>query len=124
MKRALLLTFVLAAALWAGAFDPGAAQASSTCTTTCPSGVTLKCCVATGTCTSSASGLDCAGVSHTCADYDAGAAARTNCLGNCFDSYEACVDSCTTFTCVNQCVQVRNYCNSHCPAAPATTWGC
>jgi hypothetical protein len=124
MKRALLLTILLALVFWSGAFAPRVAQANPMCTTTCSSsGVTLQCC-ASSSCTSSSSGIVCDGVSHTCADYDAATSARGQCLGTCFDNYDRCIDSCTNFTCVNQCVQVRTSCINHCPPAPQTSWGC
>lgn len=124
MRRAILLTALLALVFWSGAFAPRIAQANPMCTTTCSSsGVTLQCC-ASSSCTSSSGGIVCDGVSHTCADYDAATAARGQCLSDCIDQLEACTGSCSTTACLNACAQQRNFCTSHCPPAPQTSWGC
>src|SRR5436190_18550941 len=111
MRRALLLTALLAACAGLGAFDPRPSLAAQMCSTTCSSGVTLKCCVP-GTCSSASGGLVCDGVSHTCADYDAANSSYNSCLNSCQSAYNQCASRCTThtFTCLAPCVTQRNAC--------------
>jgi hypothetical protein len=125
MRRALLLTALVTAAAALGAFDLRPSQAVQMCSTTCSGGVTIKCCVATGTCSSSGGSLDCAGVSHTCADYDAANSAYNSCLSSCQASYNVCASHCTThtFTCLAPCVTARNNCEDSCQP-PQTNFGC
>ncbi len=125
MRRLLALTALLTVVVGWSSLVPGGAQASQMCSTTCSGGVTLKCCVSTGSCTSSPGQIECNGVVHTCAEWQAGAAAVDNCVNNCYATYDACIVPCRTFTCIGNCTRARNTCENNCYlSGPQTNWGC
>lgn len=79
MRRAFLLSgclLIVAAALSLG---PAVASASLTCNVTCPSGATLKCCLSSGSCSSTTTSIDCNGTMMTCEDVDSYNACRSAC---------------------------------------------
>lgn len=123
MRRLLALTALLTVVVGWGSLQPGNAQASQMCSTTCSGGVTLKCCVSSGSCTSSSGQISCNGVVHSCADWQAAYAAYNGCLSRCDAEFQACMSTCTTFTCIEDCGSNRNFCESFC-SYPQSNWGC
>jgi hypothetical protein len=125
MRRLLLLVALLTVIVGWSSLAPDNAQASQMCSVSC-SGVTLQCCVSTGSCTSSPGQIECNGVVHTCAEWQAGAAALDNCLANCQAQYQACSAGCLTFTCIGPCARARNTCEENCYvySSPQSNWGC
>jgi hypothetical protein len=105
--------------VWAlGSGSP--ASATQTCSTSCGT-TTLKCCVATGTCTSAAGSINCNGTVYTCDAINAYNACRSDCLAG----RTACRNQCTTRTCLLDCDDEYQACLTfQCGPAPQTSFGC
>jgi hypothetical protein len=126
MKKVLCLAGLLAVVFVAlGGIPFPVAEAAQTCSTTCSSGRTLTCTTASGTCTSVAGSVSCCGTTHYCSTIDAAAAARTACVNECWDDYDACADDCTVrHPCLSDCGDARFYCMSQCPPFAPTSFSC
>jgi hypothetical protein len=121
MRRLLVLAALLTGIV--GWSSLGDAQADQMCSVSC-SGATLQCCVSSGSCTSSPGQIECNGVVHTCAEWEAEREVAGNCVDNCMAAYNACLPSCSTVTCAGSCARTRNNCILNCPNLPQTNWGC
>lgn len=125
MKKALLLTGLLAALTVAFGIDPvRVAEAAQTCSTTCSGGVTLQCTTATGTCTSTSGSVTCCGQTYYCSTIDAAVAERNACLLDCDERYFTCRSFCTTRTCLTECAAFRTTCRSDCGPLPQSSFSC
>jgi hypothetical protein len=119
MKRVQALMFMMA--IVALASYP-AAEGSAYCETTCPSGIVLKCCLASGTCTSSSDSVNCNGTVLTCAAADE----RHACLQACQDQLFLCRIECPSLddrVCQRACTDAYRDCQWSCPPGP-TSIGC
>lgn len=80
MRKVLLLTGCLIAVAAALSLGPAVASAALTCNVTCPSGATLKCCLSSGSCSSTTNSIDCNGTTLSCAAVDAANACKSSCV--------------------------------------------
>lgn len=80
MRKMLMLAGCLMAVAVALSLGPAVASAALTCNVTCPSGATLKCCLSSGSCSSTTNSIDCNGTTMSCAAIDAYNACRSSCI--------------------------------------------
>ena len=118
-KCNLVSGLVLALALW---FIPSTGEAQ-TCTVSCGGGVTLSCCLSSGSCTSFTSSIDCNGTTLSCAAIQAYNSCNTNCVNQrnyCGSAVCGGDKACYTEVCIPDYMDCRASCGSR----PTTNIGC
>lgn len=123
MRKVFLLTGCLLAVAAALSLSPAVASAALTCTVTCSSGTTLKCCLSSGSCSSTSNSIDCNGTTLSCAAVSAYNACRSACTAQ--------RDACGWNVCGGDrdcyreiCIPENIDCIIACGAQPQTNIGC
>jgi hypothetical protein len=122
MRRFFMLAVLVATVFLAVYGRPAVVSASpQTCTAACPSGSSLSCNVANGTCTSSGTTVTCCGQTLNCVAIDA----YNACRNNCDNQYDTCVNHCTVRDpCLNNCNTALRACWTRCGTRPTTSLSC
>lgn len=122
MRKVFLLAGCLLAVTAALSLGPAVASAALTCNVTCPSGATLKCCLSSGSCSSTPNSIDCNGTTLSCAAVDASNACKAACVAQ--------RDHCGSAVCNGDRACYREICLTDyfdclfsCPGAPSNI-GC
>jgi hypothetical protein len=121
MRKFFMLSVCLGVLAWALSVRP--ADASLTCNVTCASGATLRCCLSSGSCSSTAGGIDCNGTLMNCSDIDSYNDCRADCRwyrDDCFWSLCNGEKECIGTYCQPQYFD----CLANCGPAPTTNIGC